>query len=193
MPRPMSSAMLAAIQAQHLRPALFVQMQFMTGPLYVWSGTGSVTWNGHTWLGVGTLGTISTIEESGTVEAKGVTLTLSGIDPAMLADALQEFQTGAPVAIYLGLFDSGGSLIANPVTSWAGRMDQPSIEVGGDSAVISIACENRLIEMNVAVDRRYTATDQSIDYPGDLGFNWVLSIQEQNIYWGRVPSSSNNL
>jgi len=32
--------------------------------------------------------------------------------------------------------------------SWAGRTDQPTIEMDGSTATISINCENRLVEMN---------------------------------------------
>jgi len=142
---------------------------------------------------VGSLGSISTIEEGSTVEAKGVTLTLSGIDATLLTGILTEFQVGLPVLVYLGLFDSSGSLIADPIVSWAGRMDQPTLDVDGTTATISIACENRLVDMNVAVDRRYTNEDQQLDHPGDRGFEFVNSIQEVMLYWGRSPSSHNNI
>jgi hypothetical protein len=184
----MSSAMLAAIQQSVLRPAIFVQMAFASGTVYVWSGTGSISWNGHTWVGVGSFGGISTIDEGNNVEAKGVVLSLSGIDTGLLADTLQEFQSGAPVTAYLGLFDSGGSLIADPLTTWSGLMDQPTIDVGGSSATISIACESRLIELNVAADRRLSQADQSIDFPGDLAFEFVAGCQNAQISWGRIPS-----
>jgi hypothetical protein len=72
-------------------------------------------------------------------------------------------------------------------------MDQPTLDVTGVAASIAINCENRLVEMNVAVDRRYTDEDQQLDYPGDRGFEFVNGIQEAQIYWGRTPSSKNNL
>ena len=195
MPRSMSSEMLAAITSQNLRPALFVALQFASGWAYVWSGIGSIAWNGHTWLGVGTLGTISVIEEGANVQARGITLTMSAIDPAMLADALQETQLGLPVLVYLGMFDSASppSLIASPITSWAGRMDQPTIEISGQMATMSINCENKLLDMNVACDRRYTGEDAAAENPGDLGFQFVTSIQNCTIYWGATPASSNNI
>ena len=61
MPRGMTGGQLAAIQSTNLRPAFFVEAHFVNGPIYVWTGRGSITWGGHTWLGVGTLGSISTI------------------------------------------------------------------------------------------------------------------------------------
>lgn len=199
MPRAMSGAMLTALQATILRPAIFVQATFIdTGVLetvYLWSGLGSISWNGQTWAGLGSLLGVSTAEEGTTVEAKGITLTLSGIDVASLADALQEYQVGLPVQVWLGLFDNASppSLIADPVTTWAGQIDQPTLDVGGETATISIACETRLIEMNCSVERRYTHDDAQLDHPGDLGFSFVNGLQEITTSWGRVPSSSQNV
>ena len=190
MPRTLTAPFLAATQATLLRPALFIEAHFISGPLYVWSGFGSITWNSQTWVGIGSLGSVSTIEEGSTVEAKGITLTMSGIDATLLADVLGEFQVGLPALVSLGLFDSTGALIADPVTSWSGRMDQPTIDVDGTAATIAINCESRLLDMNVAVDRRYTNEDQQLDHPGDRGLEFVNSIQEVVIYWGRSPSSS---
>jgi hypothetical protein len=193
MPRNMTQAFLGAMQGAVLRPALFVQAAFVSGPIYVWSGIGQITWNGQVWTGIGTLGSISTIEEGSTVAAKGITLTLSGIDASLLNDVMTEFQVGLPVSVTLGVFDTNNALIADPVCCFSGRMDQPTIDVTGTLATIAINCENRLVEMNVAVDRRYTDEDQQMDYPGDLGFQFVNGIQEAQIYWGRSPSSQNNL
>ena len=193
MPRQMTAACAAAIQSAALRPALFVEAHFTSGPIYVWSGIGSLSWNGKLWMGVGSLGNVSTIEENSTVEAKGITISLSGIDPTLLEGILLEFQVGLPAIVTLGFFDAAGVLIPDPVCCFAGQMDQPTLDVTGTSATISINCENRLIEMNVAVDRRYTNEDQQRDNPGDRGLEFVNSIQEAQIYWGRTPSSKNNL
>jgi hypothetical protein len=188
----MSSGMLTAIQSSELQPAIFVTATFATGPIYVWTGYGPVTWNGQTWLGIGTLGNITMIEEGATVEAKGITISLSGIDPTLLSDVLTEFLLGAPVTVYVGLFVSG-ALVATPLVAWAGRMDQPTIDVSAETALISINCENRLIDMNVSVDRRYTSDDAQLFAPGDQGFNWVSGIQEVTVYWGAKPNNSNNI
>ena len=150
-------------------------------------------WGGHTWTGVGSIGSVSTIEEGSTVEAKAITLTLSGLDSELLTGITDEFQVGLPVAVWLGVYDDTGALIADPVCAFSGRMDQPTLDVAGTTASVSINCESRLVEMNVAVDRRYTNEDQQLDFPGDRGFEFVNGIQEAQIYWGRSPSSKNNL
>jgi hypothetical protein len=188
----MSSAMLAALQAPSLRPAIFVQMQFTSTTVYIWSGVGSVSWNGQTWMGIGSLLSVSSIEDASTVEARGITVTLSGLDPTLLSDCLSEFQLGLPVSLYFGLY-SGGSLITTPITSWSGRMDQPTIDVSGDTATIAINCENRLLDMNTPVDRRYTNQDQQMTWPGDLSMQFVDGIQDMTLYLAGAANNTNNI
>ena len=192
MPRPgVTPEFLEALSAQLLRPALFVEAYFTSGPVRVWNGLGTIAWNGFDWTGIGTLGSVSAIEEGATVEARGISLTMSGIDPALLTLVLGEFRQGLPVSVWLGLFRADGTLIPDPVLSFAGRTDQPTTEVSGETATLTITCENRLIDMHASVERRYTNEDQQLDYPGDRGFEFVASIQSLQINWGRSPSSNN--
>jgi hypothetical protein len=192
MPRSMSTAMTTWLTGDQLPVALFFMGTFQTGAVYLWTGYGSINWNGHTWLGLGKLGGIAPIAEASTVEAKGFAVTLSGIDATLLGDVLGEFQLNLPMATYIaGL--NGGSIIADPLGAFIGRMDQPTVDIDGNTATIAINCESRFIEMNVAVERRYTADDQQRDWPGDLCFNFVNGIQELNITWGTAPTTQGNI
>jgi hypothetical protein len=188
----MSSAMAAAIQLPGSQPSLFVAITFASATVYMWTGTGSVTWGGHTWLGMGSLMEITAAEDAATVEARGISITLSGLNPTIFADCQNEFLLGQPVVVYLGLW-SGGSLVASPIPVWAGRTDQPTFEIDPEQVIVTIACENRLADMNVAVDRRLTNQDQQMDFPGDLGFQFVDALQEQTLFWGTQPNTTNNI
>jgi hypothetical protein len=192
MPRPMSTAMLDWLNGTVLPIGIFVEAIFLSGPVYLWSGMGSISWNGQTWTGLGAMASVSPVEEGSTVEAKGVTLTLSGFDSALLPDAMNEFALLLPVMIYLVGFNEG-EVIANPLLVFSGEMGQPSIEIPGTTASITINCESILVDLDVATDRRYTADDQQRDWPGDLGMNFVNSIQEITIYWGAAPTSTANI
>jgi hypothetical protein len=221
-PRAISGGFLDAISSRVNKPALFFEVHFVSGPVYLWSGFQSIDWNGHTWLGAGGAINVSAVEEGSTVEARGITLSLSGVNTDFITDILDEFRVGLPAIVYLGFFETatesgggsgyglggygeggygtGGSssgdsntLIPDPVIAWSGRTDQPTIDMDGSTATISVNCENRLIEMNVAMDRRYTNEDQQLDFPGDRGMEFVNSIQDVRIFWGQVPSSKNNL
>src|SRR6185312_4802996 len=112
MPRPFSAAMTAQITGAYLRPAFFAQIHFLSGDGLVWSGTGTIHWNGHDFLGIGTLGHISTVEESSDIKANNLVLTLSGIPSDSLAQALNETRQGNPVTLWFGCVGDGGDVIA---------------------------------------------------------------------------------
>jgi hypothetical protein len=174
-------------------PVLFVECNFVSGPVNIWTGLGQTTWNGKTWIGMGSLLSISTIEEGADVQARGISLTLSGIDLELLQDTLNEFQVGLPVTIWLGLRDpQTNNLIPDPVVSFLGRTDEPTIDIDGKKASITVACESRLMDMNTPVPYRYTQVDQQLFYPGDQGFMWVNSIQSIPIYWGQTNTTDGN-
>jgi hypothetical protein len=133
---------------------------------------------------------LSTIEEGSDVQARGIVLTLSGIDPTLLNDVLTDYRQGLPALVWLGVFDASNNIHA--ISAFSGQTDQPTITVDGSTASLNIACENRLVEMNTQSSfRRYTNEDQQIDFPGDLGFSAVNQIQEQTLYWGRTPGNQN--
>ena len=194
MPRPWSSTMLSQLGAAHIRPVLFLQMQFTDGPIHVWSGLGQLTWNGIQWTGLGTLGTISAIEESSEVKATNVTFTLSGIPQDLIQHALGQVRQGNPVQLWFGTLGDNNNVLADPLQIFAGRMDVPTINEGAQTSTISIAVENRLIDLQRSRERRFTDQDQQIDKPGDLGFQYVQFIQGWSGTWGKagpggVPSS----
>src|SRR5690348_7935183 len=111
MPRNLTSATLAEFTAAGLRPVIFVQIQFTSGTSYIWSGIGDVVWNGVTWIGVGQFGGISTMTESSEIAANGITLSLSGIDPTLIGQALNEVRQNYPVKMWFGAVSTANPAI----------------------------------------------------------------------------------
>jgi hypothetical protein len=178
--------MQAQLGAGKIKPVLFLQMQFLDGPIFVWSGLGNLNWNGRVWVGLGTLGTISPIEESSEIKATNVTFTLSGIPQDLIRHALSQVRQGNPVQLWFGALGDNNNVLADPLQIFAGRMDVPTIDEGAQTSTISIAVENRLIDLNRSRERRFTDQDQQIDHPGDLGFQYVQFIQGWNGTWGKA-------
>ncbi len=196
MSRNLTAAAIAEITAQNMRPVLFVALQFSSGYLYLWSGYGSIVWNGITWQGVGDLGAISAITEVSDVSAASLNLTLAGVPVSLLGDALTQVRQGNAVIIYQGFLTAAGAIVANPYQAWAGRMDTCTIREGAsqtggpvDTAVITLSCENRLIDLKRARERDYDQQDQQINFPGDNGFQFVPQLQQLNVVWGVATAS----
>jgi hypothetical protein len=184
--RNLTAAQIAEITAQNLRPVLFCQLLFTSGFIYLWTGVGTISWNGQTWTGVGSLGTISPIPETSDLAAVGVKLGLSGIPASLITSALGEVRQGNPVTIYQGFLTPAGGVIATPNNAWQGRMDVCEISEQADTAIITLTAESRMLDLNRSRERRYEKQDQAIDFPGDLGFDYVPGLQEMSIVWGKA-------
>lgn len=194
MSRTLSSGMLGVTMADVVRPVYFVKMVFdssdRSSPLLLWSGLGNLAFGGETYTGVGDLLSIGEITETSDISATGINVALSGLQRAFIAIAIGYKYQGRPLTVFLGAFNDQGALIADPIIVFSGFMDTMTISEGAETSSISINVENKLVAFERSRVRRYTAEDQKIDYPNDKGFEFVTSIVEKEIIWGRPTGGS---
>jgi hypothetical protein len=175
---PVSNALDDAV----ITPFFAVDLDFDSGPLYVWSGYGNLTIGAKTYLGAGSLLNISSVTETTEMDAKGATLSMSGIPSSFLSVALQEPYQGRECLIYFGVTSSPSDY----VEVFSGELDQMNIEESGDTCVVSVTAENVLIKLERPVVRRFTNEDQKSRFPNDKGLEFVAALQDKDILWGRV-------
>jgi hypothetical protein len=191
MSRDLTSELAAAFLAVRVEPVILVNLEFNSGWVYLWTGIGTVVWNGNTYYGVilpgGTvLGKISALAETTDLEAQSVSLSLSGVPPDVIQDAIADCQVGLGAKIFLGAFDpSSGTILPDPFCAWGGFTDIPAITDDGRTATVSITVESRLVDLQRSTQWRYTHQDQQLFSAGDLGFIFVGSLQTANITWGQ--------
>lgn len=101
----------------------------------------------------------------------------------LINQAIADISLGAPANVYFGLMSSG-QLIGTPYRVFAGQIDQPDIKVNAGTASITIALENKLSNLLRPTGRRYTSADQHLQYPDDIGFNWVEILNDVALRWG---------
>ncbi len=183
--RTISASLSTALQADRVYPLLLVEALFDSGALRLWNGDGALTALGETWTGTGLMLGISPIEETAEIRATGVNISLSGIPSAIVSIALAEDYQGRVARVYVGAFDaSTGAVITDPILAFQGSIDTMPISEGGDTATIVVAVESRLIQLEKASLRRYTAQDQKVEFPLDTGLDHVAAIQDVTIVWG---------
>jgi hypothetical protein len=181
--RDLSTPMIAPLTSAFIRPGFLADISFRSEQQYVWTGIGNLLYNGNTYRGVGSLGKVGDVSESSDVNAEGTSISLSGIDPALLSECMSDIQLGAPVTIWFALFDVNCNIIGTPYPYFVGTVDQPVLQIGVDALTISLKLENRLVNLQRANMRRYTSADQDIYYPGDTAFNWVEILNDQALLW----------
>ena len=176
--RPINPTVKNALIAPSVELFVAVELMFDSGALRLWTGIGDKIISGNTYTGTGTLLGISGVEEASDLSAKGINLTLSGVDPTLVSVALQEPYQNRPVVVHLG---SGNNMFQ----VFSGFMDIMTISDSGDTCEISIQCESILITLDRTAPLRYTQEIQQGRYAGDTFFSYVADLADKTIVWGR--------
>ena len=188
MSREITSAAQGASQAEVARPVLLAELDFPSGFLRVNSTDRGIFFDSqgasplNEFFGVGHLGSIGTLGETSSLQARGVELALSGIPAAHISAAFESAQ-GRPGRIWIGFLDDSYALIVEPVLVFSGLIDNSSIDIG-ETATVTVTVESRLIAWERAKIRRYTNEDQQQRFSGDKFLEFVNQTVDKEILWG---------
>ena len=208
MSRDLSTALSGSLEDNVVYPFFAIELQFDSpNTLRLWTGYGTLVYEDVSYFGTGELLGISSVEETVEMAAKGATLTLSGVPSEVISLALQEPYQGRVCKINFGMFATD-NLLQEDATSYillqdgakislesqqtsltevfTGYMNQMSIEEGPDSSTIQLSVENKLVDLERPRVARYTSAYQKDKFNGDLGLDFVESLQDQKLTWGRV-------
>jgi hypothetical protein len=208
MSRDLSTALSGSLEDNVVYPFFAIDLEFDSpNTLRLWTGYGTLVYEGVSYFGTGELLGISSVEETVEMAAKGATLTLSGVPSEVISLALQEPYQGRVCKINFGMFATD-NLLQEDATSYillqdgakialesqqtsltevfTGYMNQMNIEEGPDTSTIQLTVENKLVDLERPRVARYTSAYQKDKFNGDLGLDFVESLQDQKLTWGRV-------
>lgn len=179
--------MTAALAAGGYHPAVLVFADWPGDPLRVHSGVGTLSWDGHGWIGIGVHGMGGRITLPG--EAQGMASTegqavLGGlpedIDALLATDA-----RGVDVRVWFALttLRAGTVLLAPPVLAWAGYIDgMDDAEDGTDGREVkrrvTVALVSRASQ-RLAPSAYHTDEDQRAEYPDDTAGRWLRAARQR--------------
>jgi len=204
--RDISTAIQGNLEDDIVYPFFAIELLFDTAPIYLWTGAGTLVFEGISYIGTGNLLNVSSIEETTEIAVRGATITLSGMNSEVINLALQSPYQGRVCKIYFGMFSKGnllqedgayllledGSKIVLEAQEtgltqiFSGYMDEMNIDEGPEFGTIELKVENKLVDLERARTRRYTSEYQKSVYPGDLGLDFVESLQDKKVVWGRA-------
>ena len=189
MARDITSDFNTAIKSTVVQPIFAIELEFSDGTLRFWNGYGSITMtaggSSKVFTGTGDLLSISPVEESSTLQMNGISVALTGIKSSLVSTALSAQYTNRDAALYMGLYNASGSVIADVYTLFKGKMDVLNITEQADTATITLNIESRLVSFEQPLNRMLTLEDQQVDYSSDLGFEFIPDLQDKEIIWGK--------
>lgn len=173
----------SSLEDEVFYPFFAVELLFDSAPIRMWTGQGEATIDSNTYLGAGQLLSISSVDETSEIAVKGADIVLSGINSEVISLALQSTYQGRVCNIYFG--QSSGNTFTGLTQIFSGYMDEMNISEGPDTGTIELKVENKLIDLERARVARYTSGYQKSRYPNDLGLDFVESLQNKDVPWGR--------
>jgi hypothetical protein len=179
----------AEVEKAATRLIFFVKMEFLSGTQYLNSWNIPVEWDGHTWQGLGEIGSISEIQESDSLEAKALQFAMKAADLSWIGLAngdAAEFRK-RPLTIWYCPLDEQYRLIDTPIRAWKGIMDMMSTGIEGDTeqaeGKIVLQCENAAIRLMKPSTKRMNEAQQKEQYPDDTGFQYQLALLSESHLW----------
>ena len=189
MARDITSDFNTAIINTVVQPLFAIELEISDGTLRFWTGNGDITMtaggSSKTFTGLGDFLGISPITESSTLQMQGINILLTGIKSSLISSILSAQYTNRDATLYMGLFNTSGTVIADVYTLFKGKMDVCNIAENGETSNISLNIESRLVSFELPKERLYTLEDQQVDYSSDLGFEFIPDLQDKEITWGK--------
>ena len=192
MARDITSAFNTAIKSTNVRPIFAIELEISDGTLRFWGGYGSLTMtaggSSKTFTGTGDLLGFTPTQETSTLQMSGITISMTGIKSSIISSILSAQYTNRNGTLYMGLFDTNKSVIADVYTLFKGKMDVANIQEQADSSIVTLNIESRLVQFDLPLNRLYTLEDQQVDFANDLGFEFIPDLQDKEIIWGKATN-----
>lgn len=157
-----------------------------------WSGYGPITFDGRTFDPLGDYGLVRVAGGALGGSAQGITLTLSGIEPSLLALLDASGVQGASTTLWRLIFSGDGQSLLD-FHVWArGRFDQlVTEEKVGESAALTAQLETAARGLGRRGARLRSDADQRLVKANDGFFRNIAFAGQKTLYWGgRKPASA---
>lgn len=180
--RSLSAPTIAVLNGQTILMVQLVYLGFAS-PIGLNLSNFDIVFSGTTYKGAGAIGAVSEIDDS-PGEIKGLTFSLSGVDPAYIALALDDAAVvqGTPCHIRTALLDSNFQVVDAPL-DWAGRLDTMSITEDGETCTISVTAESTAVDLLNGYATTYSDSDQKAVDAGDRSMKYLSSQIGTPVVW----------
>jgi len=143
-------------------------------PVHVWTGTGDLLLNGTTYTGVGPDVLEIQVGQATEREDARLQITMAGLDTPELKRAFYEFRGRVVVSVRFVYSTDGGNTWLEVPRFFRGFYSRPQLVA--DQLSFEVATYQE--QLDRGYERNWSARSQEAEYPGDLGFEHLVSISE---------------
>lgn len=169
------------------RVVMAVEILYKNAPVRAHTGFGEKVIDGQTYYGVGTLGSIDAIPQTSKTSPSQLSLQLSGLDPTLVAETLNQRTQGSKVKIMICSLDDDDN-IASASIVFSGRVSTQRFSYDKSMAV-QVDVVDRLADWQRKGSLRFDFESHRSRNNGDEFFVYLAQMSEKPIYWGSKKDS----
>lgn len=192
MPRNLTTAVKAAMEAPQGVAVLLFTFNFTGGTLNLTNAGVPITWNGTPFAALGGLLSYDGLAESGDLSSSALTVNVSGVDTTVINALLSQGYVGQSVFVWRAYLDmTTYQVIASPVELFAGYMnggwtveeDYPDPRQGAGTCTIRMTCTSRVAMMDQKRGIQSNLGSHQSLYPQDQFFRYAGASIGQSMLW----------
>jgi len=166
-----------------------VKLEFPSETLHIHTGVGDVVIDGTTYIGVGELGSVNSIENVSDANPASVEIGLMGIPSTVYNSILTTNIRGSSVTLYKVIYSNTGYVL-NAAQIVVGQVTAYSFEFGTEGSFsLEVADEFNLYER--PLQKYYTQSSWLNEHAGDNFWQYVSQLSNRKIFWGAEPDGTN--
>lgn len=182
--RALSPRLIEAVRSRTVCPVLLFELAHPSGPLRLWTGLGTLQWDGKAWVGAGNLVKCTPVEETTEIQVARATFVMAA--PELSAEAYAAIATPVtrlPARSWKAFLDADGAVI-DAVLRWRGYADAPVInDDESGQRTVSITVDGAVYNLTKPIGTVLSDEEQQARYPGDTGLSDMKNIADQQLVW----------
>ena len=190
MTRDINSSTSTASKDQQVTLCILGEFHFKDETIYLNHSAVEVTYNGNSYFGVGSLGSIELVRETDEIEITNIKLSLSNANSQIREYVAKLEYANRRCTLYAAFLSATNSVVGVPVVIYDGLMDNMSMSLGAN-ATVQLIVTNHLADWNRTRKGRYTSEEQKLVDSTDTGLDHLENAVQKSrgeieVDW-RVP------
>lgn len=182
-----SNTIIDEMDRDNPRLIIAVEILYKSAPVRAHTATGDIVIDGQTYTGVGALGGIDPVKQSANNGPASLNLSLTGLDPTLVAETLNERTAGSKVKIMICSLDDDFKVTSASII-FAGRVSTQRFAYGQEMS-IEVEVVDRLADWQRKGSRRFDQESHTNEYPGDDFCRFIAQMSEKPISWGSAKDA----
>lgn len=181
--RSLTAEQKAALRDPKTRVVNLVEMGHPTGTQYLWSGTGTLTYNGNDYFGCGLFGAITGVEQASDPRITQIAFIAAGA-PADVLDVVEEDLKGYQATISMALVTPDDRVIGAALPVDTVDLDTQSTDASEDGTfTIAVTGQSAFWQLEKPSMLVWSSESQKAEYSDDTGMDALTTLEDLDITW----------